>query len=126
MNKYDSQSSSWPGDAIATAWRDKMQAAWPHVKRAILRRALKGENLEDLAGVVTEFPASEEEDGHLTIGVLTRGELAETIRDNADGQLRNWTDILAEPAPDGCIFVFGSFSGMPGLCTMTFTDPQPN
>lgn len=120
------QSAYWPDDTVAASWRDKMQAAWPHVRSALLRRTQEGPELTDLAGVVTEGGRESSKDGQLTVGVLTRAELAETIRENGDSQLLSWTDLLDEPAPSGCIYVFGSFSGVPGLCTMAFVGPLTN
>lgn len=128
MSKGIHQTAYWPDDSVAASWRDKMQAAWPHLKTVLLRRTLDGEDLDDLAGVVTENGAEPDEKrgSHLTIGVLTRAELAETIRENGDSKLQRWTELLDEPAPTGCIYVFGSFAGVPGLCTMAMASAQPN
>lgn len=126
MSKSTPQSAYWPDDTVAASWRDKMQAAWPHVRSALLRRTLEGIDLTDLAGVVTETSQEHSREGQLTIGVLTRAELADTIRENGDSQLLSWTEMLDEPAPSGCIYVFGSFAGVPGLCTMAFSTLLPN
>ena len=40
MSKGIHQTAYWPDDSVAASWRDKMQAAWPHLKTVLLRRTL--------------------------------------------------------------------------------------
>lgn len=93
----------------------KMEAAWPHLRQAVRKRVLKGEALEDLAGVVTDSSGSREED-NLTVGVLTRDELRSVLSDNAGTP--DWLALLGAPAPTGCIYVFGALEGVPAIYTL--------
>lgn len=119
-------------------WTDKLQEAWPHLRAAVWQRVLAGEALDDLAGVVAEVSArastgqegaavaraSEEGETSLTVGVLTRAELAETIAANTAGQCQSWLRRLQTPAPVGCIYVFGALCGKPQLWTLGPVPPS--
>lgn len=101
-------------------WEDKMEEAWPHLRAAVWQRVVSGEALGDLAGVVTEVPSDDDDpdEESLTIGVLTRDELAETIAESSGSASHDWVARLRRPAPAGCIYVFCSLAGVPGLWTM--------
>jgi hypothetical protein len=124
-------------------WTDKLQEAWPHLRAAVWQRVLAGEALGDLAGVVAEVSArtsagqragqeegsgaagaGEEGEISLTVGVLTRAELAETIAANTAGQCQSWLRRLQTPAPVGCIYVFGALCGKPQLWTLGPVPPS--
>ena len=103
-----------------------MEAAWPHLRSAVRRRVLKGESLEDLAGVVTDSAGGRPDEDNLTVGVLTREELRGVLADNAGTP--EWLSLLRGPAPEGCIYVFGALEGMPAIYTLgpVFTPDLPN
>lgn len=127
------------GPAGEEPWADKLQEAWPHLRAAVWQRVLAGEALVDLAGVVAEVSArapagpgaaaagcgeSEGDEVSLTVGVLTRAELAETIAANTGGQCQSWLRRLQTPAPVGCIYVFGALCGKPQLWTLGPVPPS--
>jgi hypothetical protein len=93
----------------------KLREAWPHLRSAVKRRAMQGAAVEDLAGVVTE---SQADDGNVTIGVLTRAELLSAIAESGGEQHGLWIERLRQPAPEGCIYVFGALGGLPNLYAM--------
>src|SRR5579883_3104066 len=98
--------------ALREEWEAKMQEAWPHLRAAVWERVQGGEPLDDLVGVVAEVPGDpDDEEESLTVGVLTREELAETMAGNEGDAVKQWLRRLQNPAPAGCIYVFGSFCG---------------
>ncbi len=122
MTRYPDEQSAVPvTQETEIGWEEKLQEAWPHLRAAVWQRVLGGEALGNLAGVVAEVEDEDEES--LTVGVLTRGELAQTIAESAGGCER-WVRRLQDPAPAGCIYVFGALGGLPQLWTMGPVPPS--
>lgn len=97
-------------------WRARLEEAWPHLRQALWQRMEQGDLIGDLAGVVVEHQG--EDEPFVTVGVLRREELAETLEEGGGALATRWAEWLRQPAPADCVPVFGALEGHSEVCVL--------